>query len=96
MADPSLDPLKPQDAKKLARQIVDDGTVEFSHHAEEEMRKDDLIASDCLNLIRAGAYQPPDFINGQWRYRAQTVQMCVVITFRSATRLRVVTAWRVK
>ena len=96
MADPALEPLKALDAKRLAREIVDEGTVEFSFHAEDEMKKDNLIASDCLNLIRAGVYQPPDFINGQWRYRAETAQMCVVVTFRSATRLRVVTAWRIK
>lgn len=54
MADPALEPLKALDAKRLAREIVDEGTVEFSFHAEDEMKKDNLIASDCLNLIRAG------------------------------------------
>jgi hypothetical protein len=96
MADPALKPLKPPDARKLAREIVENGTVEFSGHAREEMAKDELETTDCLNLLRAGVCQPPEFINGEWRYRITTQRICVVMVFASATRLRVVTAWRIK
>jgi len=94
MADPALEPLKPPDAKKLAREIVNKGTVEFSGHALEEMANDELQTTDCLNILRAGIYEPPEHINGELRYRVGTQRICVVITFVSDTRLRVVTAWR--
>lgn len=96
MGDPALEPLKPPDAKKLAREIVETGTVEFSGHATEETAKDELQTTDCLNLIRAGVYQPAEHINGEWRYRVETTRICVVVAFASSTRLRVVTAWRKK
>ena len=96
MADPALEPLKPPDAKKLADEIVENGIVDISGHAKVEMVKDKLETSDCLNLLRAGVYQPPDYINGEWRYRISTRSICIVVAFASETRLRVVTAWRVK
>lgn len=95
MADPALEPLKPPDAKKLARSIVENGDVEFSGHALREMDKDELHSTDCLNLLRGGVFEPPEFINGEWRYRVTTPRICVVASFTSPTRLRVITAWRV-
>jgi hypothetical protein len=94
VVDPVLQPLSPADARRLARGIVEHGVVEFSRHAEEEMAKDDMDSADCVNLIRAGVYQPPEFENGEWRYRSETRRMCVVITFLSTSHLFVVTAWR--
>jgi hypothetical protein len=94
MADPALEPLKPPDARKLAREIFENGKVEISGHAREEMLKDNLATTDCLNLVRAGSFEAPEHINGEWRYRITTKRICVVITFKSIDRLRVVTAWR--
>jgi hypothetical protein len=94
MADPVNDPLKPPDAKNLAREIMKTGMFGFSGHAEEEMAKDGLQATDCLNVLRAGSYEPAEYINGEWRYRVATSRICVVLTFKSDTRLRVVTVWR--
>jgi hypothetical protein len=95
VTDPALEPLKPAGAKKLAREIVENGVVTVSSHAREEMANDDLGMADCLNLLRAGVFEPAEFINGQWRYRITTPRICVVIAFTSSTRLRVVTAWRI-
>ena len=86
--------MSPAEAKRLAREIVENGTVAFSGHAREEMAKDGLETTDCLNLIRAGVYEPAEHINGEWRYRCRTARICVVIAFPSTTRLRVITAWR--
>jgi hypothetical protein len=96
MVNPALEPLKPPDAKKLAREIVNNGIVDLSSHAIEEMSKDELQTTDCLNLLRAGNYEPAEYINGEWRYRVGTQRICVVVTFESDTRLRVITAWRNK
>ena len=96
MPNPALEPLKPPDARKLARAIVENGVVEFSGHAKEEMANDELQSTDCLNLVRAGVFEPAEHIKGEWRYRVGTARICVVIAFASETRLRVVTAWRIK
>ncbi len=96
MIDPALKSLKPPEAKALAREIVENGTVAFSGHAQEEMAKDELQTTDCLNLIRAGTYELAEYINGEWRYRVRTPRICVVVMFASETRLQVVTAWRNK
>lgn len=93
--DPKFAPLKPPDAKRLAREIMENGTFVVSGHAIQEMKNDELETTDCLNLLRAGVYEPPESINGEWRYRVSSQRICVVITFVSDTRLRVVTAWRV-
>jgi hypothetical protein len=92
--DPSITALTPSDARALARTIAVDGVVEFSAHALEEMRNDALESTDCLNLIRAGVFQPPELEKGEWRYRVASSAMCLVITFRSRDRLRIITAWR--
>jgi len=96
MTDPVIEPLKEPQARKLAREIIEDGVVEFSNHSQDEMQQDQLTALDCLNLLRGGVIQSGGFQNGEWRYRAATARMCVVFTFRSETCLRVVTAWRFK
>ena len=96
MADPTLEPLKPTDARKLARAIIDNGMVDFTGHALDEMAKDDLQTTDCLNLVRGGDYGPAEYRSGEWRYRVSTQRICIVIAFMSETHLRVVTAWRIK
>ena len=86
--------LTPDAARKLARNIVEHGVVTISPHAQEEMKNDDLITADCLNLLRAGTWQPPELTNNELRYRVQTKRMCFVVVFQSPHRLRVVTGWR--
>ena len=92
--DPRYQPMKPQDAKLLARSIVETGMVEVSAHAETEMANDDLQVTDCINMLRAGVFGGPEPHDNEIRYRVETARMCVVITFRSADRVRIVTAWR--
>ena len=89
-------PGKPADIRILVRRILDSGIVTFSDHAIEEMEKDRLESTDCVNVLRAGVYEAPELINGSWRYRVGTWQICVVISLPSETHVRVVTAWRVR
>jgi Domain of unknown function (DUF4258) len=81
-------------AKQLIRKIIDSGTVNFSSHALEEMKKDNLTTVDCINVLRAGVVEPPELEKGTWRYRVRTNRIYVVIAFRSETQLVVVTTWR--
>ena len=96
MVDPALQPLKLPEAKQLAREIMENGNVSFSGHAIDEMANDDLHTTDCLNLLQAGVFNPPEFTNREWRYRVTTSRICIVVVFCSRTELRVVTAWRIK
>ncbi len=88
------EPLHPDAAKKLARQIMATGQVVWPEHVWEEMAKDGLTTQDGINTIRAGAYQPAEYVKREWRYKSQTQRMSFVITFRSQNEMRVVTAWR--
>jgi hypothetical protein len=90
------EPFTPQYARKLIRQILQSGTVSFSTHVFDEMAKDQLTTVDCVNVLRGGVVEPPEFRDGTWRYRVRTAALYVVVAFRSDTRIAVVTAWRIK
>ena len=88
--------MNPARARQLIRNIVSTGAVSFTGHALEEIAKDDLTTVDCTNVLRAGVVEPAEFESGSWRYRVRTDRIYVVVTFRSETRLVVVTAWRLR
>lgn len=60
------EPMSQADAKRLAQEILATGTTTFSRHAREEMAKDNLQATDVLNVLRAGVNEPTEFENGSW------------------------------
>lgn len=88
------EPFDPPEVRKRVRSILDSGVVAPSSHALEEMGKDDLTMVDCINVLRGGWAEPGEWVNGTWRYRVRTARICVVIAFRSETKLAIVTAWR--
>lgn len=88
------EPLASDAAKRLIRDILKGGRFTYSRHAKEEMLDDDLTTVDCENVLRGGTVRAGEFENGGWRYRVETARMTVVIAFRSARELVVVTAWR--
>ncbi len=90
------EPLSPPEARRLIREIIENGSASFSKHAEEEMAKDNLTMVDVTNGLRGGVVDPGEFENGSWRYRVRTARIAVIVAFRSETELRVVTAWRFK
>jgi hypothetical protein len=95
--DDSVDePLDPSQAKKLIGTILKEGTVSFTSHAEKEMAEDDLSTVDCVNVLRGGVVEQPELERGTWRYRVRTNRIVVVVSFRSKSALRVVTAWRIQ
>ena len=88
------EPLAPEAAKRLIRDILQNGRLIYSKHAKEEMLEDDLTIVDCENVLRGGVVQPGEYENGTWRYRVETSKITVVIAFRSEQELVVVTTWR--
>lgn len=89
-----VEPLSPPDARRLLREILQNGSVAFSRHAEQEMAKDELTMVDVTNVLRGGVVDPAELQRGSWRYRVRTARIAVIVAFRSETELRVVTAWR--
>ena len=89
--------LSPPEAKAtIQRCLAPGGSVVVSTHAEEELAKDGMSVSDCLAILRGGWVEEPEFLKGEWRYRVNTNLFVVVVAFRGANKLRVVTAWKIK
>ena len=88
------EPLAPDAAKRLIRDILKNGRFIYSKHAKEEMLDDDLTTVDCENVLRGGVVRPGEYENGTWRYRVETSKITVVVAFRSEQELAIVTAWR--
>jgi hypothetical protein len=88
------EPLPPNDARRLARQVLERGTVSFSRHAREEMAKDGIDEQDVASVLRGGIAEPGELERGTWRYRLRVAELYVVVAFLSETDILVVTAWR--
>lgn len=88
------EPLLASEVRRLARAIVATGTVIYTAHALEEMAKDKLTKADIEGVLRGGSAGEGEWEHGSWRYQLWTRGIVVVIAFRSATALVIVTAWR--
>ena len=89
------EPFEGGKAKKLIREILANGTLVISKHAEKEMLEDGLVRQDALNVLRGGLIsEPAEEVGQTWRYRVRTRRIVVVVAFRSEKELVVVTAWR--
>ncbi len=86
--------LDPHEVRRIVRRLLEGGLVTFSRHASEEMAKDDLDASDCLNVLRAGAVDINSLVGDCWRYTVETNRIAVVIALRGEAEIVIVTAWR--
>ena len=95
MAEVMDEPLGPDAARKLIREILRAGRFIYSRHAKEELLAADLTTVDCENVLRGGVAGPGEFEHGTWRYRVETSRIAVVVAFRSEDELVVVTAWRI-
>jgi hypothetical protein len=88
------EPLPSSEVRRLAKALVVGGTVIYSDHALIEMGKDKLTKPEVERVLRAGSAGDGEWENGSWRYQMGTPGIVVVIAFRSATALVIVTAWR--
>ena len=87
------------EARKLIAKIMNHTPqrVFFSRHALEELKKDGLTTLDAVNVIKspgARIYTEGEFEKGSYRYRLETANMMVVVTFLElGDGMIVVTAW---
>jgi hypothetical protein len=94
MTDVTDEPLGPDAARRLIREILRVGHFRYSRHAKEELLADDLSTVDCENVLRGGVVGSGEFERGTWRYHVGTSRITVVVAFRSEHELVVVTVWR--
>jgi hypothetical protein len=94
MEDELVEPLTPDEARRLIKTIIAEGVVTFRVHAKARLAERSMDSVDVVNVLRAGVVQEPEMEDGTWRYRVCTMRMTVVVAFRSKTELVVVTAWR--
>jgi len=88
------EPVSNQEAQKLVREILKDGTVFFTPHAQKAMADDGVTAVDVENVLRAGWVEMSEYENREWRYRVRTNRIAIVVAFESEAELTVVTVWR--
>ena len=83
-------------ALRLAKRIIRGGSTVFTRHARDEMENDDLLETDVVNAISGGVIREPGELGhrGDWCYRVRAERVTVVIMFRSAEEMVVVTVWR--
>ena len=83
-------------ARRLAKKILKEGSAVFTRHARQEMENDDLLETDVMNTISGGIITEPGELGhrGDWCYRIRTQMITVVFMFRSTEEIVVVTAWR--
>jgi len=89
------EPLGPDAARRLIREILRAGCFIYSRHARQELLADDLTTVDCDNVLWGGVVGPGEFEHGTWRYRVETSRIAIVVAFRSEYERVVVTAWRI-
>ncbi len=87
------EPLDPVSASRLARDILENGTVSYTGHARREMAKDGLSEADIERALRSGT-EPAEWEGGQWRYRFFCADVWAVVSFRNEQLLVTITAWR--
>lgn len=91
------EPYHPSKVKTLLIAVLGKGgTLGFSKHAYDEMRKDNMTEVDVRNVLKGGAPQPGEIEKGTWRYRVLTRTMAAVVAFRNETWAVVITAWRLR
>lgn len=88
------EPLDEYTAKRLIRDCITRGSLSWSSHALERIPERGLTTVDCVNALKSGAVEPPEWENGSWRYRVRSGEITVVIAFRGAREMTVITAWR--
>lgn len=84
-------------AKKLLDQLRAESKHILTGHLREELEKDRLTTLDCMNVLRCGRVEHPEWENGRWRYRVHTPKMTVIVEIDEDQReFTIVTAWRNK
>jgi hypothetical protein len=91
--------LSRNEARKLVNLILakHPDRIWFSKHALNELYKDGLDTVDAFNLLKSPdsrIYDEGELCNGTYRYRLETNNLVIVITFsEDGKNIMIVTAW---
>jgi hypothetical protein len=55
------EPLQPAKVKSLLVAMLEDGTVELSAHARQEMAKDNITEGEVMGVLQGGVVEPGEF-----------------------------------
>jgi hypothetical protein len=91
-------PLPPDQAKRLAIHILENGTVLMSPHADDRADERQVTTQDVENTLRGGVCLPAEWNqrHQEWRYTFETSRFGVVVAFDTVESCLVVTTWRRK
>ena len=84
------------EARRIIRDILENGETIFTSHAYEEMHNDNLSEADLLNVLRGGVVDEAEWENGEWRHRVHTQNIWAVVSIETTSEQLVITAWRVR
>lgn len=89
-------PLSADQATRVARGILADGTVFTPPHAESRLNERSITTQDIENTLVGGVCARAEWHEGrqEWRYQFETSRIGVVIAFDDEENLTVVTTWR--
>jgi hypothetical protein len=90
---PPNEPFGENTAKRLIRDCIACGHVNWSDHATKRCLERGLTTGDCVNALKAGTVDPAELENGTWRYPVRAGRITVVIAFRDVRTLTVITVW---
>ena len=87
------EPLNDHDARQLLTSILDseDGTVHLSSHAQQRIDERHVTMRQLNVVLRHGAVDGCDLIEGSWRYHVVGLNLTAVVAFDSETMAVVVT-----
>lgn len=93
------DKLSRNEARKQIQKIIaafPNGII-FSGHSLIELKKDNLTTIDAWNVLNSAdskIYDDGEFSNGSYRYRVETSNIVIVVTFSTDGKgMIIVTAW---
>ena len=74
----------------------------FRKHAEEEMKKDNILSSDVINVVSRGFIADVELVNGRGRFQVDgrnvDGEMITVVAEpdEERARIKIVTAWKTR
>ncbi len=87
------EPFSPDDAKALARTILDSGEIRFLGHYEDRAGWRGITRAECVEAVLTGTVVDVQFRKGTWRYRFESATTAVAVLFENEKTMWFVTTY---
>ena len=94
MADKLTEPLSKAASTALINALGYDGSYIVGHHAQSELRVDDINAIDIAEVLSDGVVKQVQLEGSVWRYRVVLGDTTLVVRFLSIREAKIITGWR--